>query len=445
MEIAIAPDPILARLPQEPGESFAHSVEAPRSERPSAAGKLTRRRLFLWAAMAVLLGAGVFLRVFPSAGFAKVGYDEHGYMVFVQQIQAVGVYNYDAVVDVYKERQFKINEAVVPATRLGFLIPAALVGGAFHVQPFRALHITAAAAGVLLLMLSGLFAYRAGGPRMMLGVTALMATAPLQVYLSQRALIDGYFAFWATAAVWLAWENLRRPRHLGWLVAYTLSLTILTLTKENAAFVVAAIFGVLVLNRFLKVGTVTPQLFAATVIGPALAILLLAGLMGGLGQWIDFNRMFVAKSRTNFYSIMAQDGPWYRYAVDWVIVSPALIAFATARLFQMRRSDQIGTFLAAFLLLSFAAMSSVKYGISLRYAAYWDLPLCWLACSQAMALRRRFTQVRPALVITGCILLLSAVGVNQYVRFFVVGGVYDPVTAGLVWSSGMEKAKPPTP
>ena len=87
----------------------------------------------------------------------------------------------------------------------------------------------------------------------------------------------------------------------------------------------------------------------------------------------------------------------------------------------------------------------MKYGISLRYAAYWDLPLCWLACSQAIALRRRFAQVRPALVLGGCILLLSAVGLNQYVRFFVVGGVYDPVTAGLVWSSGMEKAKPPTP
>ena len=100
----------------------------------------------------------------------------------------------------------------MPATRLGFLIPGGSGGEIFHVQPFRALHITAAAAGVLLLFLSGLFAYRAGGARMMLGVTALMATAPLQVYLSQRALIDGYFAFWATAAVWLAWENLRRPR-----------------------------------------------------------------------------------------------------------------------------------------------------------------------------------------------------------------------------------------
>lgn len=445
MEIAIAPDPVLARLPTEQGASFALPVETVLPERGSVRRRWNRRRLAIWATMALLLGCGVFLRVFPTASFPQVGYDEHGYMVFVQQIQKAGVWNYDAVIDVYKERQYKIPQAVVPATRLGFLIPAALVGDAFHVQPFRALHITAAAAGVLLLFLSALFASRAGGTRTMLGVTALMATAPLQVYLSQRALIDGYFAFWATAAVWLAWENIRRPRHLGWLVAYALCLTVLTLTKENAAFVVAAIFGVLVLNRFLKIGTVTPGLLAATIIGPALGILVLCAFMGGFGQWLDFNRMFVAKSRTNFYSIMAQDGPWYRYAVDWVIVSPVLVAFATARLFQIRRSDRVGTFLATFLVLSFAAMSTVKYGISLRYAAYWDLPICWLACSQAIALSRRFAQVRPALVLSGLLLILSAVGVNQYVRFFVVGGVYDPVTAGLVWTSGMEKAKPATP
>ncbi len=442
MEIAAAPAHILGRMPVASEEAlsrpsdFSHERTEPRP-RPN------RRRTVIVAAMVCLLAAGAFLRIYPTSGFDNVGTDERGYAVFVRQIQTAGIWNYDAVVHVYTERQYRIKEAVVPATRIGFLVPAALIGEIFHVKALRALHFTAATAGVLLLLLSAVFAYRAGGTAMMLGVTALMTTAPLQVFLSQRALIDGYFAFWATAAVWLAWENLRCPRHWGWLVGYTVSLTIITLTKENAAFVVAAIFGVLLLNRFLRVGIVTPQLIVATIAGPAIAVLLLAGLMGGVGTWLDFNRMFVAKSRANFYSVMAQDGPWYRYAVDWVIVSPGLVAFACGGLFQTRRSDQVGTFLAAFLVLSFIAMSTVKYGISLRYAAFWDLPLCWLACAQAVALSRRFVQVRPALVRSGLILILSAIGMNQYVRFFVTGEVYDPITAALVWSSGMEKPIPP--
>ena len=79
------------------------------------------------------------------------------------------------------------------------------------------------------------------------------------------------------------------------------------LTKENAAFVVFAIFGLFLLNRFLRVGAVTPHLLLATIIGPAIGILLLASLVGGVWEWVQFNCMFVAKSRGNFYSILAQD------------------------------------------------------------------------------------------------------------------------------------------
>ena len=68
------------------------------------------------------------MRIFPSSGFKRVGFDEHGYMVFVKQIQAAGVWNYDAVVKVYVERQFKRLGAVVPVTRLAFLAPAAVIG-----------------------------------------------------------------------------------------------------------------------------------------------------------------------------------------------------------------------------------------------------------------------------------------------------------------------------
>ena len=104
-------------------------------------------------------------------------------------------------------------------------------------------------------------------------------------------MIDGYFAFWAVAALWLCWENLQRPRHFGWLAAYVFCLTILVLTKENAAFVVFAIFATLLLNRFLRMGTVTPHLLAATIIGPAFAVVILIGLIGGVSEWLRFYLM----------------------------------------------------------------------------------------------------------------------------------------------------------
>jgi 4-amino-4-deoxy-L-arabinose transferase-like glycosyltransferase len=253
-------------------------------------------------------------------------------------------------------------------------------------------------------------------------------------------MIDGYFAFWAVAALWLAWENLQRPRHTGWLIAYTLCLTILVLTKETAAFVFFAILGTLLLSRFLRIGAVTPQLLAATIIGPALAVLLLVLLVGDVGDWIHFYQMFVAKSRTNFYSVAAQDGPCYRYAIDFALVTPAIVALAIGGIFQLRGGNRAGSFMATFTLLALTALSCVKYGISLRYAAFCDIPLTWLACSQVLALSKQFSKVRPTIIASCMLVVLSAIGLNQYARIFVRGGLYDPITSQLVMKLDMYKS-----
>ena len=51
--------------------------------------------------------------------------------------------------------------------------------------------------------------------------------------------------------------------------------------------------------------------------------------------------------------------------------------------------------MAVFAAFALVSLSCVKYGISLRYAAFCDIPLTWLACSQVLALSRRFRE-RPA-------------------------------------------------
>ena len=390
--------------------------------------------------MTFLLGVGVFLRIYPSAGYQQRGPDEHGYMVFLTQIERAGIWNYDAVVQLYVARQYKLDEAVVPATRMGFLIPASLCVKLFHLRAFPALHATAAAAGILSLLLAALFSYRLGGTARMLGVTTLMAAAPLQVYLCQRAAIDGYFAFWALAALWLAWENLQRPRNTLCLISYAFCLTILVLTKETAVFVLFAIILLLLANRILRLGTVTPQLVLATILGPAIAFLILVAMIGSFREWVDFYLMFAAKSRSNFYSVAAQDGPWYRYAIDFALVSPAVVLFAIGGIFSLRKLDRPSILMAVFVGLTLASMSCVRYGLSLRYAAFCDLPLAWLACSQILALSHRISRIRPAIIAIGLFAIVTSIECNQYVRIFVRGAIYDPITDQLVLSLGMTKS-----
>ena len=142
----------------------------------------------------------------------------------------------------------------------------------------------------------------------------------------------------------------------------------------------------------------------------------------------------------NFYSVAAQDGPWYRYAIDFALVTPAIVALAIGGMFQLRRNDRAGWFMATFAILALIGLSFVKYGISLRYAAFCDIPLIWLAWSQVSALSKRTSIARPAIVTASMLVVLCAIGLNQYVRIFVHGGLYDPITSQLVMKLDMYKS-----
>ena len=354
------------------------------------------------ACISLILAAGIFLRVHPTAAFHSIGSDEGTYARYLGALNMAGIGNYKAVVKAYEDYQAELTYAIVHPLRMSYLLLSYGWMQLFHTNPFAALHAVAAAAAVLHLLLAGVVAWRFGGRALCPAVVALMAFAPLEVCLAQRALVDGFYSFFAMLSFWLLWENLRAPNRWGWLIAYTASLSVLVLTKEYSAFVVFAFCIIMALNRWLDIGSVTPKLLAGTVLGPALAVLVLMYFAGGAGAFFHFYLEFVQKSRTLDYAIKAQDGPWSRYLLDFLIVSPVVLLLAVGRIFQLERKNRADVYCTVFLLASYLPMACVTYGMSLRFAAFWDLPMCWLAYSQLSALAGRLFARRAIVALARC-------------------------------------------
>lgn len=400
-------------------------------------------------ALIAILALGIVLRAWPSNGFRQVGYDEGIYSTYVGIAQKEGVWNFGNVVRAYVQSQAKRPDAFVPATRVGFLIPATVIAETTRLNPLVALRCTSLIASILLLLATAVIGFRLGGIERMLLLSSLIAIAPLQIHLAQRSLIDGYFAFWAVLCAWFLWENLETPRQKGWLAAYGLSLFVLVLTKENAAFVFVALVGVALVFAFLKLGRVNLSLMVVTVVAPLLAVLFLAMLIGGVGEWVSFYRGFVQKSAAHsfpvgsqdgaWYRYLFQDGAWYRYLVDFTLLSPCIVILAIGALFQLRKDAKADIFWALFLGTSFVAMSSVTYAMSLRFAAFWDVPLRWLAASQILYLVRPLPRKKSLFIVSAVVLVLIAVDLFQYWRYFVQGRIYDPVSYQLLHASKLIK------
>ena len=404
-------------------------------------------KLFI-AALCLVLVAGVFLRLpaslfenggafqslavlHPNPGFTGIGFDEGLYREYVNSLARVGLTNYSDIVDHYIEIQKTLPGSILPPTRFLYIFFACVWHQLFGTEALAALHNVASLFGILNLLLATAFAWRMKGRAAALGVAALVAFAPTQIHMSQHALVDGFFTFWALLSLWLFWENLRAPRNWRWLIPYSLTLALMVITKENAAFVYFALLVLLLANRWLKWGAVTRELLACTFIGPLLGFVILVFLAGGLETLRTSYQLSVSKNFTLPYAVMTGDGPWHRYLVDLLLVSPVVVVLALGALFQLKIDTKPELFMLFFIAASYLVMCNLRYGMNLRYANMWDLPLRVLAFSTLAALTAPLPRYRT-LILAGAIASLCVLEYRQYLILFVSSPLYELVPQGLL-------------
>jgi 4-amino-4-deoxy-L-arabinose transferase-like glycosyltransferase len=419
------------------------------------------QRNYLVAALCVILACGIFLRIpssvfsgvdaplgflsplHPAAKFSQVGFDEGLYRKYVSELIIAGLSSYPDIVDRYIEVQKTLPGSILPPLRFLYIFAAYLWHEVFGTEALASLYAVASFFSVLTLLLSTAFAWRLKGPACALGIAALMSVAPTQLHMSQHALVDGFFTFWALLCLWMLWENLRAPRRWLFLSVYSLGLCLMVLTKENAFFVFIALVAIIVLNRWLQFGTVTRELLLCTVAGPLLGFVVLVFLAGGLETLRTSYQLSVSKNYQLAYAIMTGDGPWHRYLVDLLLVSPVVLLLAIGAAFRVNQEQKPELFLLIFIAASYAVMCNIKYGMNLRYANMWDLPLRILAFGQLAFFCARLLRYRT-LILGAAVALVCAVELRQYIILFVQFPLYELVPEGLLRALHILKS-PPAP
>jgi 4-amino-4-deoxy-L-arabinose transferase-like glycosyltransferase len=286
-------------------------------------------------------------------------------------------------------------------------------------------------------LLAGLFAFRLGGTRYGLTVGALMAVAPMELMLAHRELVDGVFAFWALLALWLLWENLQRPGRLGWLAVYAGAVAAMVLTKENACFAAVGLGGILctvALAPGLKLGKPAWSTVAATFAGGALGVVVLVCLAGSPQTLIETYRLLVTKAEKMDFAYQTGGGPWFRYIVDLMLMSPTVLLPAIGGIFALRRENRQGIFLLLFVVFSCAVMVNVRNGMNIRYATMWDMPLRFLAAGMILQMAGAVRRA-PVLAAVALVALVAGTELYHYWLFFVWHDLGEPVTQYLMYAT----------
>ncbi len=369
--------------------------------------------------------------IHPQPAFTQIGFDEGLYRQYVNALIKGGVGSYPDIVQGYIDVQKQLPGSILPPLRFLYIFSAYSWHSIFGSEALEALHHVAALFSVLTLALAITFVWRLRGSTWALGVAALMAVAPTQIHMSQHALVDGFFTFWALLCLWLLWENLGAPRDWRWLITYISALALLVLTKENSFFVWVAVVVLIVTNRWLQFGAVTRELVVATMLGLLLGVVALVFLAGGIDMFLQTYQLSVGKNFQLRYAILTGDGPWDRYLVDLLLVSPVILILALGSIFRLDRTKKPELFMSIFIAASYLVMCNIKYGMNLRYANMWDMPLRFLALSALVSLTAPLRRCRP-IVLGIAVALICVIELRQYIILAVQFPLYELVPEGLL-------------
>ncbi len=303
--------------------------------------------------------------------------------------------------------------------------------------PF-ALALVSLAGGVLLVVAGMLLARRwvvLPGGVVIAGI--LLATSPLATGLSRRGLQDSCFAALVVFALWVLDRFLEsRKAREAWGLGAVLLLGFLT--KETMAFIYPMLLALFIVRQGHKQSKGLAHLAGALVAAPGVATAIFAVVAGSVGALLSTYSSYSAMQRTIPYALAFQGGPWFRYVVDFVLVSPLVVLLAVGGLALGRKAVDRSTLPAAAVILVGLATFTFLPLKNLRIVLFLDVPLRILAAGAIVSLcdllgdRPRLHRVGLAAITAGVVL----VDLLLFARIFVAAGVYDPITANLVKALG---------
>jgi 4-amino-4-deoxy-L-arabinose transferase-like glycosyltransferase len=262
----------------------------------------------------------------------------------------------------------------------------------------------------------------------------LVATSPLGLGMARRALTDTLNAFLLTACLGLVFHGLATRRGRRWWIATSIACALAFLGRELNV-VLAPIALVAIAADAIRRRQWPPLLpvAAVTVLPAVLAMIVLSVAAGGIGPAWQALAAVVTQPGSNEYALKFGGGPWYRYLVDNLVLSPW-----TTLLYVMWLGHGLATRLEDEELLAWTlaplvfVACVVPFAKFVRWALFLDVPMRM----GAVALLLAYGGSRRRVVIGVATLLLVATQLATFHRLFVVADMYDPTSVELLARTG---------
>lgn len=324
-------------------------------------------------ALALGLAAWVIVASLPAAKLDPDS-DDGLYLLYMDTVHRQGLSAFPGLFEEWNREPD--NWIYPPPSRVGFIVVSALWAGLWGAS-LASLQALSVASHLLGSLVNYLFARKHLGEPRALFVGALWIFSPLVMGLSRLALTDSFIALCTLLSVWLLIDLVEAPKSRRRLVCFMAAFASMVLVKEQTALLAVPFAAFVLIERCLWREPLGIPTFLAAFVLPGIAVVsILVLAAGGLSPLLETSRIVLTSPATNDYAIRYGSGPWFRYLVDYLCLSPAttLLAMAFAGVLAMRlkggQYDRVLVcmgLLAVFFLFEFSFFTkNVRYALVLE-------------------------------------------------------------------------------
>lgn len=287
---------------------------------------------------------------------------------------------------------------------------------------------------VLFLIVSFYFSRKFFGRQIAYLYTLLLSSSPLIMSSGRRALQDACVNLFWCLAIWFFLDFLtsrKKSKFIFFLAAYSFSITL----KESSA----VLWVFFVLAFFLYKYNYKVELSSWYLAGMTFIPLLAVGaayvfLLNGPGNVLTLFK-FILNAHfppvvTNSYSFFGR-GPWYKYIIDYVLVTPVTAVLCIGYLFYFlvsREFEKKTSYFMLFLLVIFSIFGNLKYSKIIRFVSILEISVSLFAVFMLQQLFRQKNKEFERYCVFAAVLIIFFVNYFGFSYLFINKDIYDPIS-----------------